>query len=190
MQCGEYVNRITGTNYGDTLEQKKTIAREQTGGVGSTVVINTGDTVGHVGIIMEDLGNAWRVKSSNYHLDGRVSTDIIPKIKAVGYYTPESVKNANSTYSDSDIELLAELANMDASARNTALKAQGIPLKAVTDYMAAAKAGQIPPSEAQKQSSVQIMSQIQDLAQMDWNDATGFHVLGEPIAGTDWATAK
>lgn len=44
-------------------------------------------------------------------------------------------------YTDSDIELLAELANMDASARNTALKAQGIPLKAVTDYMAKAKAG-------------------------------------------------
>lgn len=42
-------------------------------------------------------------------------------------------------YDDSRIELLAELANMDASARNTALKAQGIPLKDVTDYMAAAK---------------------------------------------------
>jgi hypothetical protein len=27
-------------------------------------------------------------------------------------------------YTDSDIELLSELANMDASARNTALKAQ------------------------------------------------------------------
>jgi hypothetical protein len=56
--------------------------------------------------------------------------------------------------------------------------------------MALAKSGKIPPSEAQKQSSTQIMSQIQDLADMDWNDATGFHVLDNPIAGTDWATAK
>lgn len=99
--------------------------------------------------------------------------------------------NPNSgAYTDSDIELLSELANMDASARNTALKAQGIPLSSVTEYMALAKSGKIPPSESQKQSSAQIMSQIQDLADMDWNDATGFHVLGEPVAGTDWATAK
>ncbi len=31
MQCGEYVNRITGTTYGDTLAQKKLIGNESTG---------------------------------------------------------------------------------------------------------------------------------------------------------------
>ena len=76
-------------------------------------------------------------------------------------------------YSDSNIELLAELANMDSSARNTALKAQWIPLKAVTDYMALSKAGKIPPTQKQVQDSLNIMSQIQNIAQMDWNDATG-----------------
>jgi hypothetical protein len=88
--------------------------------------------------------------------------------------------------------LLAELANMDASARNTALKAQGIPLKAVTDYMAEAKAGRIPATESQKQSATQIISSIQDLASMDWNDATGvnFSMMDEAPSGSDWATAQ
>lgn len=39
--------------------------------------------------------------------------------------------------------------------------------------MAMAKSGKIPPTASQKQSSQQIMSQIQDLAAMEWNDATG-----------------
>jgi hypothetical protein len=50
---------------------------------------------------------------------------------------------------------------MDASVRNTALKNQGIPLSAVTDYIAKSKAGLIPPTESQKQSAIGIMSQIQ-----------------------------
>lgn len=97
----------------------------------------------------------------------------------------------SNAYSDSEIELLSELANMDASARNTALKAQWIPLKRVTDYMALAKAWKIPPTESQKQSSAQIMSQIQDLVSIDWNDATGFQI--NPffsIGWTDRATAE
>ncbi len=51
---------------------------------------------------MEDLGNAWKVKSSNYHLDGRVSIDVVPKSKAVGYKTPEAVKMAGSTQYDDE----------------------------------------------------------------------------------------
>lgn len=102
MQCGEYVNRITGTAYGDTLAQKKLIGNESTGWVWSTVVIDVGNDIGHVGIIMEDLGNAWKVKSSNYHLDGRVSIDVVPKSKAVGYKTPEAVKMAGSTQYDDE----------------------------------------------------------------------------------------
>ena len=43
---------------------------------------------------------------------------------------------------------------MDASARNTALKASGKTLKDVTDYMAQAKAGKIPPTESQKQAAL------------------------------------
>lgn len=62
---------------------------------------------------------------------------------------------------------------MDASARNTALKASGKTLKDVTDYMAKAKSGKIPATSTQKQSATQIISSIQDLASMDWNDATG-----------------
>lgn len=57
--------------------------------------------------------------------------------------------------------------------------------------MAQAKAGNIPPTESQKQSSAQIMSQIQDLVSTDWNDATGFQI--NPffsIGGTDRATAE
>lgn len=33
MQCGEYVNRIAGTSFGDTLAQKKQVAPSTTGTV-------------------------------------------------------------------------------------------------------------------------------------------------------------
>lgn len=39
--------------------------------------------------------------------------------------------------------------------------------------MALSKAGKIPPTQKQVQDSLNIMSQIQNIAQMDWNDATG-----------------
>jgi len=70
---------------------------------------------------------------------------------------------------------------MDDSARNTALKAQGIPLKAVTDYMALAKAGKIPTTQAQKNSSLDMMNIIQDISTTDWKNATGFQIFETPI---------
>jgi hypothetical protein len=38
MQCAEYVNRIMGTSFGDTIENKLKIATDSTGQVGSAAV--------------------------------------------------------------------------------------------------------------------------------------------------------
>ncbi len=93
-----------------------------------------------------------------------------------GYYnnTPLGGTGGEKKYTDSEIELYATLANMDDSARNTALKNQGIPLKDVTDYMAAAKAGKVDTTQAQKTSANTIMEDIANLVKMnDYQDAIG-----------------
>ena len=53
--------------------------------------------------------------------------------------------------------------------------------------MAQAKAGKIPPTESQKASSRQIMEQIKDLAEVEWNDATG--AWRPTLSGSDRETA-
>lgn len=97
---------------------------------------------GHVGIVSAVNGDQVTITDWNWNGDNKQSTHTVPlssiQANGGGFYVPKT--QPASQYSDSDIELLAELAGMEGSARNTALKAQGIPLKAVTDYMALAKA--------------------------------------------------
>lgn len=95
-----------------------------------------------------------------------------------------------SQYTDSNIELLADIASQEWSVQNTSLKNSGITRQQLADYKAAAAAGKIPPTEGQKQSATQILSNIQDIASMDWNDATWFHWGTPSIVGTDRATAE
>lgn len=113
---------------------------------------------GHVGIVSAVNGDQVTITDWNWNGDNKQSTHTVPlssiQANGGGFYIPKGTGTQASQYTDSDIELLAELAGMEGSARNTALKAQGIPLKAVTDYMALAKAGKIPPTESQKQAAL------------------------------------
>lgn len=198
IECAEYISKMVGSRVGSTWEEKQKLNNETTGWIGSIAVwqpVKSGELAkyGHAGIIVGEDADNWYIKSANYNVDGRISTDPIPKSEVKNFRSTklgEKMQGTGTQYTDSNIELLAELANMDASARNTALKAQGIPLSAVTDYMAQAKAWKIPPTESQKQSASQIISNIQDIASMDWNDATWFHWGTPSIAGTDRATAE
>lgn len=93
MQCAEYVNRIMGSSFWNSLDDKLKIAQDNNGTVGSAVVMDVGTPEWHIGIITKDLWDSWEVKSSNYNLDGRISVDKIPKWNIAWYYTPDSIKS-------------------------------------------------------------------------------------------------
>lgn len=88
------------------------------------------NSTGHVAVVIKDNGNGTaRVHDWNWDGKGNQKTHDVPISQITdtggGFHIPDALKNTGGgQYSDSDIELLAELANMDASARNTALKAQ------------------------------------------------------------------
>lgn len=93
MQCAEYVNRIMGSSFWNSLDSKLKIASDDTGTVGSAVVMDVWTPEWHIWIITKDLWDAWEVKSSNFNNDGRISVDVIPKDKVAWYYTPDALKN-------------------------------------------------------------------------------------------------
>jgi len=210
-QCGEWVNdylqKIWGKRiFGDGYDQDVIVDGVNRGS--KTKYITPGawpipwaiaiwdpqsNGTGHVAVVLRDNGDG-TVKVHDWNWDGKGTQKTHNVLKSQitdtggGYHIPDSLKNtAWANYTDSDIELLAELANMDASVRNTALKAQWIPLQRVTDYMALAKAGKIPPTESQKQASLGIMSSIQGIAETDWNDATGKLDVSR-LLGLQWAS--
>lgn len=203
VQCGTFARELCGldaTPGGNSLDARKKAYIEKSPVAWGMVLFTWNwydQTYGHIAAI-ESVNQDWtmNIVESNLKWDNKVTRRTISVNDSAIYWfyndTPLAKQWTQQQYTDSDIELLAELANMDASARNTALKAQWIPLKAVTDYMALAKAGKIPPTETQKQSATQIISGIQDIASMDWNDATGINLsmMSEAPAGSDWATAQ
>jgi hypothetical protein len=94
-------------------------------------------------------------------------------------------------YSEQDIELLSELALMDGTARNTALKNSGLTLKDVTDYTNLAKQGKIPATSSQKKSATGLMNDVKNLISLnDWQDAIGRSTMFPTIPGGDAATAE
>lgn len=98
MQCAEYVNRIMGTSFWDTIEDKLSKATDKIGQVGSAAVWDAGDSkYGHVGVIIADNGDTWTIRSSNIHGDTMVSTDVVPKSSVKGYLTTDAVKNMPSS---------------------------------------------------------------------------------------------
>jgi hypothetical protein len=56
--------------------------------------------------------------------------------------------------------------------------------------MALAKAGKIPPSESQKQSALGVLSNIQGIAETDWNDAVGKFDYSRMIGFQDAENAR
>lgn len=94
-------------------------------------------------------------------------------------------------YTEWDIELLSELANMDASARNTALKNSWITLKQVTDYTNLAKQWKIPTTSSQKKSAIWVMDDIKNLVNMtDWQDAVWKSTIFPTIPWWDASSAE
>ena len=93
-ECGEYINDIAGASlFGDTIEQKKSVAKETTGWIGKAIVwqpsnSSTFQKYGHVWIIIgQNPDGSWKVKSSNIKWDGAISIDNVPASVALGYKT-------------------------------------------------------------------------------------------------------
>ena len=83
---------MVGSRVGSTWEDKKKLNSEPTGTIGSIAVwqpAKSGDLAkyGHAGIIVGEDGDNWIIKSANYNVDGRISTDTIPKSEIEGYRT-------------------------------------------------------------------------------------------------------
>lgn len=96
-ECAEYVNDIAGTKMGNTYASKTAVCNEPTGWVGSVVAWkpNGSGAYGHTGIIVWEDANNYFVKSSNY-VPGTVTTEKVPKGNIKNFYTPDSVKNAQT----------------------------------------------------------------------------------------------
>lgn len=53
------------------------------------------------------------------------------------------------------------------------------------------KGGNVPLTDRQKQSSINLANSIKDLlTNYDYTDATGFHFFDEAPRGSDWASAE
>jgi len=204
-ECGFYASRATGlgsTPGGNSKEARLSAFSDTKPEIGGMAFFGWpwyDKTYGHISIVtgVDEANGTIDLKESNYNGDKKVTKRTVPMSTVTGYYNNTPLAKwvgwtgGEKKYTDSEIELYAELANMDASARNTALKAQGIPLKDVTDYMAAAKAGTVPTTAAQKDSANNIMSEVEKLVKMnDYQDATGTSTLFPTIPGSDAASAE
>lgn len=98
IECAEYVSRMLGTRVGSTFAEKLKLNNEEQGQVGSIAVWQPAKsgplaTYGHAGVIVGDDGEGnWLIKSANYNLDGRISTDKIPKSAIHGYRSTDISK--------------------------------------------------------------------------------------------------
>lgn len=92
IECAEYVSKMVGSRVGSTWEDKKKLNNEENGTIGSIAVwqpVKTWELAkyGHAGIIVGEDWDNWIIKSANYNVDGRISTDTIQKSEIEGYRT-------------------------------------------------------------------------------------------------------
>lgn len=185
--CGFYASRGTGmssTPGGNSKDARIQAFSDPTPQVG-WMALFTGSgydqTYGHIAIVTGvNPDGTINVKESNYGNDKRVTERTVPASSVTGYYnkTPlaqwaQWTQATGKQYSDSEIELFADIAAQDWSVQNTSLKNSWLTRQQLADYKAAAAAGKIPPTEWQKQAAIGILSNIQGIASTDWTDAVG-----------------
>lgn len=191
LQCWELVNdfilQATWANpsirFWDTLDSKlwalKAIGESDTPVEWGVFVSNPlWNNIGHVGIVQAVYGDG-SIEVLEANASGKKQWEA-PVLKT---YTAEEAKNMSFSqsvswqstwYSQDRIELLAEISQIQSETeKRKALESAGLSLQDLTRYKADASAGRIPPTEAQKQSALGIISNIQGIAETDWTDAVG-----------------
>ena len=159
-------------------------------------------TYWHIGIVTS-VNEDWtiNVKDSNYNGDKKVTERTVPANTATGYYNNTPLANGLSgqtqgtqtgwQYSDEQINNLAylvELQEKNPSEASKQMKEMWYKAQDMANY----KAGNMPLTEKQKNSSIDVMDSIKQLAdstKYEWNDAVGFLAWTPSLSGWDAATA-
>ena len=102
----------------------------------------------------------------------------------------EQVSSTWTQYTDQNINDLAYLTDLQEKNPTQAskdMKELGYTARDIANY----KAGNVPLTEKQKTSSINLANSIKDLlTNYDYTDATWFHILSEAPSGSDWASAE
>lgn len=159
-------------------------------------------TYWHISIVTS-VNEDWtiNVKDSNYNGDKKVTERTVPASTATGFYNNTPLANGLSgqaqgsqtgwQYSDEQINNLAylvELQEKNPSEASKQMKEMGYKAQDMANY----KAGNMPLTEKQKNSSIDVMDAIKQLAdptKYEWNDAVGFLAWTPSLSGWDAATA-
>ena len=206
--CGFYASRATGlgsTPGGNSKEARVQAFSDKTPQVGWMAFFGWpwyDKTYGHVAVVT-GVNADWtiNVKDSNYANDKKVRERTVPASSVTGYYnnTPlakwlsgwsEQVSSTWTQYTDQNINDLAYLTDLQEKNPTQAskdMKELGYTARDIANY----KAGNVPLTERQKTSSINLANSIKDLlTNYDYTDATWFHILSEAPSGSDWASAE
>lgn len=188
--CGFYASRGTGmsaTPGGNSKEARIQAFSDKTPQVGGMAFFGGAGydpTYGHISIVTGvNPDGTITVKESNYGNDQKVTERTVPANTATGYYnnTPlaQSI-NAGTQgpigqYTDqniNDLAYLTELQEKNPTQAAKDMKELGYSARDLANY----KAGNLPLTEKQKNTSKEVMNAIKDLVDPDkyeWNDAVG-----------------
>lgn len=206
-ECGFYASRGTGmsaTPGGNSKDARKQAFSDTTPQVGWMVFFGWDGydkTYGHIGIVTGvNQDGTINVKDSNYGNDKLVRERTVPASTATGFYnnTPlaKSLTQGTETpiggqYTDEQVDNLAYLVDLQEKNPSEASKQMKEMWYTAKD-MASFKAGNVPLTEKQKNSSTDVMTAIADLAdasKYEWNDAVWFLAWTPSMSGWDAATA-
>ena len=206
--CGFYASRATGlgsTPGGNSKEARVQAFSDKTPQIGWMAFFGWpwyDKTYGHVAVVTGvNADGTINVKDSNYANDKKVQERTVPASSVTGYYnnTPlakwlsgwsEQVSSTWTQYTDQNINDLAYLTDLQEKNPTQAskdMKELGYTARDIANY----KAGNVPLTEKQKTSSINLANSIKDLlTNYDYTDATWFHILSEAPSGSDWASAE
>jgi hypothetical protein len=210
VQCGTFARQLCGldaTPGWNSLEARQKAFSDTTPTAGGMILF-TGSgydkTYGHISSIESvNQDGTLNIVESNLKWDNKVTRRTIqandPAISGFYNNTPlaKSVSGAGTQdsgtqYTDEQVNNLAYL--VDLQEKNPSQAAKDMKEMGYTaNDMANFKAGNVPLTEKQKNSSVEVMNAIRDLAdpsKYEWNDAVGF-LAGTPSwSGWDAANAE
>ena len=189
LQCGELVNdywaQFTGSRawMGDTLQSKinaiTKIGQSTTPQVWGLFTLDTWTSTGHTGIVTWVNGNQITVleanRSGNKNGEPPVEATYTISNKMRFSNPPSQPATAISQYNDqniADLAYLVELQEKNPTQAAKDMKELGYTARDLANY----KSGNVPLTEKQKNTSMDIIEAIRDLtdsSRYEWNDAVG-----------------
>ena len=204
-ECGFYASRATGmssTPWGNSKEARVKAFSDTTPQVWGMAFFWGAwydPTYWHISIVTGvNQDGTITVKDSNYAGTGKVDERTVPASSVTGYYNNTPLAKwvggqwtTWGAYSDEQINNLAylvELQEKNPSEASKQMKEMGYKAQDMANY----KAGNMPLTEKQKNSSTEVMDaikQLTDPAKYEWNDAVWFLAWTPSLSGWDAASA-